>query len=153
MHRLADQSIAATQEFALRRSGAMRSIAYDALMTIPPAPLLVAAAMALMPLDTGQQARLAAWLEWAAAYRDCYAPAPFSLRIDQNFTARCIERTLRQQRGQMPEQRAATDALIKATPKLVGILNVPVEETGKRVAAPLDPAPLAPSQRSAATRR
>jgi hypothetical protein len=93
--------------------------------------------MALMPLDTGQQARLAAWLEWAAAYRDCYTPAPFSLRIDQNFTARCIERTLRQERGQLPEQHAATDALIAATPKLVGMLNASVDETGKGPA--LDP--------------
>jgi hypothetical protein len=123
-------------------------------MTMPPVPLLVAAAMALMPLDTGQQARLAAWLEWAAAYRVCYEPAPFSLSIDRNFTARCIERTLQQERGQLPEQRAATDALIAATPKLIAMLNAPVEHKGKGAAAELDPAspPSAPPPGSGGSR-
>jgi len=34
----------------------------------------------------GQQARLAAWLSWAVAYRECYKPAPLSLRIDEKLT-------------------------------------------------------------------
>ncbi len=118
---------------------------------MPPIPLVLAAAMALAPLGAGQQARLAAWVEWAAAYRDCYAPAPFSLRIDQRFTARCIERALQQQehRGP-PEQRAATDALIAATPGLVAILNAPVGRAGKGAAADLD---ALPPPRSAASGR
>lgn len=96
-------------------------------MIASPFPLVLVAAMALLPLGAGQQARLAAWLEWGAAYRDCYAPAPFSLRIDEVFTARCIERTLRQEeRGAAPQQRAATDALIVATPQLMSMLNTPV---------------------------
>ncbi len=71
-----------------------------------PMPMFLAAAMALAPLSTGQQTRLAAWLEWAAAYRDCYEPAPFSLRIDQEFTARCIENTLRRQEHGGPPEHA-----------------------------------------------
>lgn len=112
-----------------------------AVMTMPPVPLVLAAVMALAPLDTGQQARLAAWLEWAAAYRDCYEPAPFSLRIDRDFTAHCIERTLQQERGSLPEQRAATDALIAATPRLIAMLNTPAARNSKTAAAGLDPAP------------
>ncbi len=107
-----------------------------------PLPLVLAAALALTPLDSGQQARLAAWLEWAAAYRDCYEPAPFSLRIDQSLTARCIERALRrQERAGSPDQRAATHALIAATPGLIAMLNAPVGGVGKRSAAGLDPPP------------
>ncbi|MGH7117165.1 MAG: hypothetical protein ACREE9_22065 [Stellaceae bacterium] len=111
-------------------------------MTILPIPLVLAAAMSLTPLDAGQQARLAAWLEWAVAYRDCYAPAPFSLRIDQGLTTRCIERALHQQeRRGPPEQRAATDALIVVTPGLVAMLNAPVDRIGDGVARDLGPAP------------
>lgn len=111
-------------------------------MTMLPIPLVLAAAMALAPLGAGQQVRLAAWLAWAAAYRDCYAPAPFSLRIDQRFTARCIERALQPQaRHGPPEQRAATDALIAATPGLVAMLNAPVDQAGKGVTPDLNAAP------------
>jgi hypothetical protein len=111
-------------------------------MPMPPMPILLSVAMALAPLGPGQQARLAAWLDWAAAYRDCYEPSPFSLRIDEAFTARCIERTLqRQARGGSPEQRAATAALIAATPQLIAILNAPVgEPSGGKKTAPIDPA-------------
>jgi hypothetical protein len=97
-------------------------------MTMMSVPLILAATIALSPLDSGQEARLASWLEWAAAYRECYEPAPFSLRIDREFTAHCIEDTLRQQPGTSPEQRAATDALIAATPQLIGMLNAPAGE-------------------------
>jgi hypothetical protein len=117
-------------------------MAYDGAVTVMPLPLVLAAAMALMPLDAGQQARLAAWLEWAAAYRDCYEPAPFSLRIDQGWTARCIERTLRrQERAGSTDQRAATDALIAATPGLIGMLNAPVGRDRKAANAGNAPAP------------
>ncbi len=117
-------------------------MAYDRAVTLIAIPFVLAAAMALAPLDAGQQARLAAWLEWAAAYRDCYEPAPFSLRIDRGFTARCIERTLRrQERGFSPDQLAATDALIAATPGLIATLNAPVGGMGKGAAAGLDPMP------------
>jgi len=111
-------------------------------MTMMPIPMVLAAAMALSPLGSGQQARLAAWLEWAAAYRDCYEPAPFSLRIDEQFTARCIESTLqRQDHAGPPEQRAATDALIAATPQLIGMLNAPAgEKSAAGHGAKLDPA-------------
>jgi hypothetical protein len=109
-------------------------------MTLVPMPLFLAAAMALTPLGPGQQARIAAWLAWAEAYRDCYQPAPFSLRIDQTFTARCIERNLRQQQDGPPEERAATLALIAATPQLVALLNAPVSgHRGARKPAKLDP--------------
>ncbi len=105
-----------------------------------PIPMLLAAAMALTPLGPGQEARVAAWLNWAAAYRDCYQPAPFSLRIDANFTARCIERNLRQRQDGPPEQRAATLALIAATPQLVALLNAPAAEPGAgKKSAKLDP--------------
>lgn len=113
------------------------------MVTMMPIPLVLAAALALVPLDAGQQSRLAAWLEWAAAYRDCYEPAPFSLRIDRDFTARCIERTLRrQERGLSPDQLAATAALIAATPRLIAMLNAPVGGPGKETATELDPMPL-----------
>jgi hypothetical protein len=92
-------------------------------MPMTPLPVLVVAAMTLTPLSPSQQARLAAWLNWGAAYRDCYVPAPFSLRIDETFATHCIEETLRGQRGDSPEQQAATDALIAATPQLVALLN------------------------------
>ena len=109
-------------------------------MTMLPIPFVLAAAMALAPLGTEQQARLAAWLNWAAAYRDCYEPAPFSLRIDEKFTARCIERTLRRQQDGPPEQRAATDALIAETPRLIAMLNAPaVPHRGGKNSAKLDP--------------
>ena len=52
------------------------------------------AATAATPLGPGQEARLAALLAWAEAYRDCYEPAPFSLRVDERFTAECIKTTL-----------------------------------------------------------
>ncbi|HEY3910235.1 MAG TPA: hypothetical protein VGM07_10130 [Stellaceae bacterium] len=109
---------------------------------MPSIPLVLAAAMALAPLGAGQQARLAAWLEWAAAYRDCYAPAPFSLRIDQPFTSRCVERAMRRQvYWGPPEQRAATAALIAATPGLVAMLNAPVGRTSTGAARGLDAPP------------
>ena len=105
-----------------------------------PIPMLLAAAMALTPLGPGQQARVVAWLNWAAAYRDCYHPAPFSLRIDQNFTARCIEHNLRRRQDGPPEERAATLALIAATPKLVALLNAPAGGPGAgNKSAKLDP--------------
>jgi hypothetical protein len=116
-------------------------------MPMMPIPMVLVAAMALAPLGPGQEARLAAWLNWAAAYRDCYEPAPFSLRIDQKFTARCIERTLRQREGGPPAQRAATDALIAATPQLIGMLNAPAAPKGGEATEPgLDPPP-APADR------
>ena len=103
-------------------------------------PMLLAAAMALTPLGPGQQARLAAWVNWAAAYRDCYEPAPFSLSIDAKFTARCIERTLRLQQSGPPGQRAATEALIAATPQLITMLNTPADQhTGSKKPAKIDP--------------
>lgn len=109
-------------------------------MTLVPMPMLLAAAMALTPLGPGQAARIAAWLSWAAAYRDCYQPAPFSLRIDENFTARCIERDLRRQQAGPPAQHAATEALIAATPQLVALLNAPAGGPGSgKKSAQLDP--------------
>jgi hypothetical protein len=118
--------------------GAGRASAYDDAMTITPIPMLLAAAMALTPLGPNQQARLAAWLDWA--YRDCYMPAPFSLSIDEGFTARCIERTLRLQQSGPPNQRAATEALIAATPQLITMLNTPADQhVGASKSAKLDP--------------
>jgi hypothetical protein len=111
---------------------------YDDLVTIT--PILLAATMALTPLASGQQARLTAWLDWATAYRDCYVPAPFSLNIDEDFTARCIERTLRRQPSGPPEERAATQALIAATPQLIMMLNTPTDPLlGNDKSARLDP--------------
>jgi hypothetical protein len=114
-------------------------------MPMTPVPLLLSAAMVLVPLGPAQQARLAAWLNWGAAYRDCYEPTPFGLAIDQAFTAHCIEDTLRRWRGDSPEQQAATDALIGATPRLVALLNASspagegaTNEAGKK-GPPLDP--------------
>jgi hypothetical protein len=113
-------------------------------MPMTPLPFVTLAAMVLTPLGPAQQARLAAWLNWGAAYRECYEPAPFGLQIDQVFTARCIEDTLRRWRGGSPEQQAATDALIVATPRLVALLNTPLPQ-GKKAGAggkkgpPLDP--------------
>jgi hypothetical protein len=98
-------------------------------MPTSPLSFLFSAAMVLTPFGPGQQARLAAWLNWGAAYRDCYAPVPFGLRIDQAFTAHCIEETLRRWRGDSPEQQAATDALIAATPHLIATLNAPAAES------------------------
>jgi hypothetical protein len=114
-------------------------------MPVMPLPMMLTAVMALAPLGSGQEARLAAWLNWAAAYRDCYEPAAFSLHIDEEFTARCIERILRQQEGGPPAQRAATDALIAETPQLVTMLNAPAHKAGHgqagyRTAPRLDPA-------------
>jgi hypothetical protein len=94
-------------------------------MLMAPIPLFLAATTMLAPLGAGQQARLAAWLSWAVAYRECYKPAPFSLRVDEILTARCIENMLRRQPGLPPEERAAVDALISATPYLIGLLNAP----------------------------
>jgi hypothetical protein len=100
-------------------------------MSLTPLPMLLSAAMALAPLGSGQQARLTAWLDWAAAYSECYQPAPFSLRIDRGFTADCVERALRRQEGHgPPEQRAATRALIAATPQLIRLLNAPIAAAG-----------------------
>jgi hypothetical protein len=108
-----------------------------------PIPMLLSIVLALAPLDAGQEARLAAWLQWAAAYRECYEPAPFSLRLDQTFTAHCIEDTLRREEpAGPPEQRAATEALIAATPQLITLLNAPVGEVGNgKKAARVDPLP------------
>jgi hypothetical protein len=110
-------------------------------MPSTPFPLFLAIGMALAPLGPAQQARLAAWLNWGAAYRDCYEPAPFSLRIDEPFTARCIVAALRRRRGDSPEQQAATDALIAATPRLITMLNAPsvMPKGGGKGAVPLDP--------------
>jgi hypothetical protein len=112
-------------------------------MPMTPLPVFLTAAMALTPLGPVQQARLAAWLNWGAAYRDCYEPMPFGLQIDQAFTAQCIEQALRRRRGDTPDQQAATDALIAATPQLVATINapIPVKSRGKK-AAPLDPPPV-----------
>jgi len=88
----------------------------------------------------GQQARLAAWLSWAVAYRECYKPAPLSLRIDEKLTAHCIENILRGQRSVPPEERAAIDALIAATLYLIGLLNTPAGATSRGEAAGSDPA-------------
>jgi hypothetical protein len=96
-----------------------------------PAPLLFAVAMAMTPLGPSQQARLAAWLNWGVAYRDCFETAPFSLRVDEVFTARCIQEALRGRRGDSPEQQAATDALIAATPQLITMLNAPTPDQGE----------------------
>jgi hypothetical protein len=100
-------------------------------MPMPQIPVFLTVAMALTPLGPSQQARLAAWLNWGVAYRDCFEPAPFSLRVDEAFTARCIQDALRRRRGDSPEQQAATDALIAATPQLIAMLNAPAPETGK----------------------
>jgi hypothetical protein len=100
-------------------------------MPMPPIPVFLTVAMALTPLGPSQQARLAAWLNWGLAYRDCFEPAPFSLRVDEAFTAHCIEEALRLRRGDTPEQQAATDALIAATPQLVALLNAPAPENEK----------------------
>jgi len=114
---------------------------------MPLTPVFLTVAMALTPFGPSQQARLAAWLNWGAAYRGCYEPAPFSLRIDEAFTAHCIEDALRQRRGDSPEQQAATDALIAATPQLVAMLNAAVpEKNGGKKAARLDP-PAPPAYR------
>ena len=114
-------------------------------MPVMPLPILVSAALAAAPLGAAQQARLAALFEWAAAYRDCYEPAPFSLRIDRAFTAHCIEQSLRrQEQAGPPEQRTATEALIAATPELVGLLNAKTgaaKSEGGDKAAGIDPAP------------
>jgi hypothetical protein len=116
-------------------------------MPMLPIPVFLTVAMALTPLGPSQQARLAAWLNWGAAYRECYEPAPFSLRIDQAFTAHCIEAWLQQRRGDSPEQQAATDALIGATPQLIALLDAaaPEKNAGKK-AARLDP-PAPPAYR------
>lgn len=105
--------------------------------------MILSAALALAPLDAGQQARLAAWLQWAGAYRDCYEPAPFSLRIDEAFTARCIEKALRRnERAGSAEERAAAAALIRATPRLIELINAPAGKTGgDSAAAGMDPPP------------
>ena len=100
-------------------------------MPMPPIPVFLTVAMALTPLGPSQQARLAAWLNWGVAYRDCFEPAPFSLRVDEAFTARCIQEALRRRRGDSPEQQAATDALIAATRQLVSMLNAPAHEGDK----------------------
>ena len=116
-------------------------------MPMPQIPVLLTVAMALTPLGPSQQARLAAWLNWGVAYRDCFEPAPFSLRVDEAFTARCIQEALRRRRGDSPEQQAATDALIAATPQLITMLNAPapesdkVEKSGGRKAPRLGPPP------------
>ncbi len=100
-------------------------------MPMPQIPVFLSVAMALTPLGPSQQARLAAWLNWGVAYRDCFEPAPFSLRVDEAFTARCIQEALRRRRGDTPEQQAATDALIAATPQLITMLNAPAAENSK----------------------
>jgi hypothetical protein len=100
-------------------------------MPMSPIPVLLAVAMALTPLGPSQQGRLAAWLNWGVAYRDCFETAPFSLRVDEGFTARCIQAALRGRRGDTPEQQAATDALIAATPELIAMLNAPAPEPGE----------------------
>ena len=99
-------------------------------MPISQIPVFLTIAMALTPLGPSEQARLAAWLNWGVAYRDCFETAPFSLRVDEAFTARCIQEALRRRRGDSPEQQAATDALIAATPQLIGMLNAPTRENG-----------------------
>jgi hypothetical protein len=104
-----------------------------------PIPIFITAAMALAPLGAGQQARVAAWLSWAVAYRDCYKPAPLSLRIDETLTARCIESTLRSERSLPPDERAAIDALIAATPYLINLLNTPADTAHSGEAAGTDP--------------
>ena len=106
-------------------------------MPMRPLSALIPVAMALTPLGPAQEARLAAWLDWGAAYRDCYEPAPFSMRIDEAFTAHCIEAALRLSRGATVEQQAATDALIAATPRLVAMLNT-AGPGGERGAKPGD---------------
>ncbi|HUC11902.1 MAG TPA: hypothetical protein VL985_15965 [Stellaceae bacterium] len=117
-------------------------------MPLTPVPMLLSVAMAVAPLGPGQQSRIAAWLQWAAAYRDCYEPAPFSLQIDERFTARCIEVSLRQNENiDSPEQRAATEALIAATPQLVTLLNTPLADAGSNPkSAGVDP-PSSPAYR------
>lgn len=103
--------------------------AYDGAM--PMTPMLFSIAMALAPLGACQQARVAAWLDWGAAYRDCYLPEPFSLRNDKGFTARCVERRLQHQEVDAPPaERAATAALIAATPQLITMLNASAKGSG-----------------------
>ena len=115
-------------------------------MPISQIPVFLTIAMALTPLGPSEQARLAAWLNWGVAYRDCFETAPFSLRVDEVFTARCIQEALQRRRGDSPEQQAATDALIAATPELIAMLNAPALEKGKpartvpRLAPPSPPA-------------
>ena len=45
-----------------------------------PTALVFAAAMAWAPLGVGQEARLTAWLDWAAACRGCYEPVAVNPR-------------------------------------------------------------------------
>jgi hypothetical protein len=85
-----------------------------------------APAMPVAPLDAYQQARLAALLVWAEAYRSCYEPEPFSLTIDRHFTATCIKRELAKARhGASSDEQAALAGLIEETPHLMTALNAP----------------------------
>ena len=94
-------------------------------------PLLVALAIASgtaasAPLDSFQQNRLAALLIWTDAYRDCYEPALYSMDVDRRFTADCIETALQHAAAHgSRDERAALDALIGETPRLIGVLNAP----------------------------
>jgi hypothetical protein len=102
-------------------------------------PLLVAAATALAPRRraTGASSRLA---QLGRGLSRSYKPAPLSLRIDEKLTAHCIENILRRQRSLPPKERAAIDALIAATPYLIGLLNIPASATSGGGAAGSDPA-------------
>jgi hypothetical protein len=90
------------------------------------ASTLIVFLAAAAPLSSFQQERLAALLVWADTYRRCYEPAPFSEKIDQPFTAECIERALRHaEDGNSRDGQAALQALIAETPRLVSALNAP----------------------------
>lgn len=98
------------------------------------------ATAAATPLGPGQEARLTALLAWAEAYRDCYEPAPDSLRIDERFTAECVQMTLRKIGDDGPaEQRAAMAALIAKTPELISLLNAPAHPAPKQAGSPQPP--------------
>jgi hypothetical protein len=92
-----------------------------------PFPVLTAGsfllAAATSPLGAAPAASNQALAIWAAAYDACYAPAHFSLGVDQPLTVRCIERSLRKARADAPvELQGPLDGLIRETPRLVGAL-------------------------------
>lgn len=88
--------------------------------------LVLVSGTAIAPLGPAQQARLAALLIWADAYRTCYQRTPYGLAIDQSFTSVCIQRSLgRASTLGPPEEQAAIASLIGQTPHLVAALNAP----------------------------
>ena len=107
------------------------------MLTMILSAFVIVSGTALAPLGPAQQARLAALLVWADAYRTCYQRAPYGLAIDKSFTSDCIQRSLgRASTLGPPEEQAAIASLIGQTPHLVAALNAP-----GTAAAPHEPAP------------